>query len=190
MSERAKKILRALGAVRGITEEELAGEIGYTRSHLNVLLNKTDSKSEQKILNKASAKWPEEIKQIVRLIDTRESPLSVEDPGETYGDPGMVQQNKLISAITKQTEVTTQILEKLSGSIEADLTYALGQIDSLQAYQLGQGHVILKSLARIEKRKNEGDLVKEADSKVIGILDELTKRGRRPVKGKQRNASS
>ncbi len=117
----------------------------------------------------------------------------IQEPEPEYGNVTerlLTQQNKLIDSMNKQSEVANSILNHLANNVESkvevidsNLNDALGRIESLKLDLRSGRNVVLKSLARLEKR-TENSLVKEADSIILALMQEQSrKQNKKPGKG-------
>lgn len=64
----------------------------------------------------------------------------------------------------------------------SSLTYILEDVHRISARQKGTGDVVLHSLERLEKKK-KGDLVREADKRILQIDTEVRERGTKAAPG-------
>jgi hypothetical protein len=118
----------------------------------------------------------------------------IQEPEPKYGDQMsrlLVQQNRLIDSMNQQSTTANTILARLADnaetkveSIDLSLADALARIDSLRIDVTSGRSVILKSLARLEK-KPELSLQKEADNINASLLQELSgKQSKRTGRGR------
>lgn len=101
----------------------------------------------------------------------------------------IIQQNKLIVSMNRQSETANAILQRLTDNVEGkiaqidtNLIDALGRVDSLKFDVYSGRQVVLESLARLEG-KSEKSLLKRADSIVISLMDQQKQQNKSAGKG-------
>lgn len=68
--------------------------------------------------------------------------------------------------------------------LKSSLVSLVGQVRDVGTRQKAAGEIVLRSLERLEKKKS-GDLVREADMRMVQIEKEAERRGSDAVQGKQ-----
>src|SRR5436190_7010522 len=151
------------------TFDDIATRLDYARAYLNDQVNKGGNNT---IRQKLIKQYPRILKQFVRSDDDK---LSFNEDNAGYGgQPELL--NVLIELMKRQNiilEKQTSNVESKVDNIETNLNDALGRVDSLKFDLQSQRDVVLRSLARLEK-KPEDALLKEADNIIVGLLDAQT----------------
>jgi hypothetical protein len=186
LSKELKKLVGLIKAQTGKNQGQIADEINYSRAHFNVMINGDDNPELEKLLR---SKYKKQIEQSVG----NDGLSSKENIDPTFFDL-IHHQSKILEVLQIQSETANKILHRLATNVEekivtidSNLKDVQGRVDSLKLDVYSGRTVVLRSLARLEK-KPENTLLKEADNIIVGLLEEQTnKQGIRSGRGKRGN---
>lgn len=178
------KQLKQLGYHRTEVEERLGLAIGSISQ--TIARNGSERLLKSLVLYKEWALLSNSVK--------NEQPIILQEPEPEYGSMAerlIAQQNKLIDSMNQQSTTANTILARLAENVETrvqdidiNLNDALARIEALTINVSSGRNVILKSLARLEK-KPEHTLQIEADNINASLLQEHGgKLSRKPGKGR------
>lgn len=169
MSNEADKLISEIQYKTGLSLEEIADKIGYSRPYLNNVKLKGGGK---KVIGVLREKFAEILQNVPRATFNNQGRQEPEDQKNNLS------QEELLSVLVQLIRTQNRILEKQEidlvervKDIEVNLKDALGRVDSIKLDVYSGKIVILESLARLEKKKS-GALISEADSIVSALLSE------------------
>lgn len=175
---------------------EFLKKLGHSRNEIETKLGLASNSITQTLSRNGSERMYREILLFKEwaVLNNSTSKGQAEEPVPVYGDPMsrlLVQQNRLIDSMNQQSTTANKILVRLADNVETkvesidlSLADALARIESLTINVTSGRSVILKSLARLEK-KPEQTLQKEADSINASLLQELSgKQSKKSGKGR------
>lgn len=125
---------------------------------------------------------PEDYKKVERWLNGEIESVPLEKPSGPIPEnkkPDRIEQ--LLEMMIGLTKTQNTLLERQTKNIEekvlvidSNLADALGIVESLKLDLSSGREVVLRSLARLEKRKDQEDLLKEADNRAVELRAQLS----------------
>jgi hypothetical protein len=166
----------------GKSIDEIAKSIDYARAYFNDQINKGENIN---IKKKLIAKYKSSLEHFVRNEDYGNQTEVQEYPG-AFGQKTPELLTVLVELMKRQNHILERQLENVELKVEridTNLDDALGRVESLKLDLISGRIVVLKSLARLEK-KNPDTLLKEADNTKLELLKAQTRQSKSAGKGK------